>query len=95
VPKSRTANPANVRLPIGQVCRRYGITARTVSRWLDDEHLGFPRPFVIKRRRYWDEAMLATWDRQQVNRKSDRCDGAAAPVSSPPEPALRKALTEK
>jgi hypothetical protein len=85
---------SNVRLPIGQLCRRYGITARTVSRWLDNEQLSFPRPIVINRRRYWDEAMLAVWDRQQVNRKSDHCDGVAATVAIPPESAVLNAPPE-
>jgi hypothetical protein len=95
VPKSRTANPENVRLPIGRLCRRYGVTARTVSRWLDNEQLGFPRPIVINRRRYWDEAMLAIWDRQQVSRKSDRCDEGSAAGSNMPASPVRNALTGK
>jgi predicted DNA-binding transcriptional regulator AlpA len=41
---------------------RYSIGSRTLSRWLTDEHLQFPKPHFIRGRRYWDRAELREWD---------------------------------
>jgi hypothetical protein len=30
------------------------VTAMTLWRWLQDDALAFPKPTVIRRRRYWD-----------------------------------------
>jgi hypothetical protein len=31
-----------------------GVSTMTLWRWLQDEPLGFPRPTLIRNRRYWD-----------------------------------------
>lgn len=49
-----------------QVLSRYGITDMTLWRWLRNPDLGFPRPTVINRRRYFAEAELTAWERQRV-----------------------------
>lgn len=41
---------------------RYGVTDRTIHRWLKDTTLQFPKPLVINRRRYWNLAELADWE---------------------------------
>jgi hypothetical protein len=47
-----------------RVRARYSdITEMTLWRWLRDEKLGFPKPYVINRRRSWDEAELDAFDR--------------------------------
>ena len=56
-------------LPMGGVCKRYGKSARTIDRWLADERLGFPRPLVIRSRRYFDEQALIAWEREQLERQ--------------------------
>jgi predicted DNA-binding transcriptional regulator AlpA len=55
-------------LPAAQVWRRYGKTDRTLDRWLKDENLGFPRPLIIRSRRYFKEAELLEWERLQASK---------------------------
>jgi predicted DNA-binding transcriptional regulator AlpA len=55
-------------LPAAQVWKRYGKTDRTLDRWLKDEALGFPRPVVIRNRRYFKEAELQEWERAQASK---------------------------
>jgi predicted DNA-binding transcriptional regulator AlpA len=55
-------------LPAPAVWRRYGKTDRTLDRWLQDETLGFPRPTVIRSRRYFKEAELIEWERIQASK---------------------------
>ena len=66
-------------LPTPSVCERYQVVSRTIERWLDDEALGFPRPLIINRRRYFRVAELEQWERAQ----------AAHPHSKPPAPRHR------
>ena len=46
-----------------QVCDHFfaGISDMTLWRWLRDPELGFPRPLVINRRRYWREDEIKVW----------------------------------
>ena len=53
-------------LPAKQVTARYGIVGRTLDRWLDDAELGFPKPTVINKRRYFSETELETWERSRI-----------------------------
>jgi predicted DNA-binding transcriptional regulator AlpA len=50
------------RLPASQVWNRYGVTDRTLDRWLKDEKLKFPRPIIIRNRRYWTKSGLVAWE---------------------------------
>lgn len=50
-------------LPGRQVWSRYGITDRTLARWLENEELQFPRPLVVNGRRYWRLGDLECWER--------------------------------
>lgn len=38
-----------------------GISDMSLWRWLNDPDLGFPKPIVIQRRRYWREADVVSW----------------------------------
>jgi predicted DNA-binding transcriptional regulator AlpA len=38
-----------------------GRSDMSLWRWLNDPAMGFPRPLVISRRRYWREADIARW----------------------------------
>jgi hypothetical protein len=49
--------------PTRRVTDRYGICSRTIDRWLLKEELGFPKPILINRRRYWYEQDLIEWER--------------------------------
>jgi predicted DNA-binding transcriptional regulator AlpA len=53
-------------LPAPAVWRRYGKTDRTLDRWLQDGALKFPRPTVIRGRRYFRESELIEWERAQA-----------------------------
>jgi hypothetical protein len=54
--------------PARFVCGRYNIVGRTLSRWEGDEKLGFPKPTVIRNRRYWREAELVAWERSPASK---------------------------
>lgn len=42
-------------LPAKTVCERLGgISAMTLWRYLQDETINFPKPTIIRKRRYWD-----------------------------------------
>lgn len=56
-------------LPARAVWTRYGVTDRTLARWLEDAKLDFPRPVLINARRYWREADLVEWERSRVSAK--------------------------
>ena len=38
-----------------------GISDMCLWRWINHPDLGFPKPVVINRRRYWREADIAAW----------------------------------
>jgi hypothetical protein len=45
---------------------RFGITDRTLDRWLAKAELKFPRPLVINRRRYFFLNEIEEWERAQA-----------------------------
>jgi predicted DNA-binding transcriptional regulator AlpA len=52
-----------VYLKATQVRERYGgISDMTLWRWLRDKELGFPKPRVINRMRYWNDSELTEWE---------------------------------
>jgi hypothetical protein len=59
-----------VLLPTSDVCRRYNVCQRTISRWEEDDELNFPIPAVIRKRRYWRQSELDAFDRAQVTRRA-------------------------
>jgi hypothetical protein len=63
------------RLPTRMVALRYGVTRRSIERWTADPRLGFPRPIVINRLKYWAEGDLVDWER---NRAAASAKSAAA-----------------
>jgi predicted DNA-binding transcriptional regulator AlpA len=54
-----------------QVAERYQISSMTLFRWLRDDRLGFPKPMVVNRRKFFKENELFAWER-------DRAKGGAA-----------------
>ena len=72
---SPTAKDASVRmLPMGQVCRRYGVTDRTIDRWLERGIL--PQPLRINRYRYWRESDLQRFERERFSAASNHATAA-------------------
>jgi hypothetical protein len=61
-----TNQPDDSLYPARFVCKRYKIVGRTLSRWEDDEKLGFPKATVIRNRRYWREGELIAWERSKT-----------------------------
>ena len=50
---------------MGQMCKRYAVTDRTIDRWLK---LGIlPEPLRINRYRYWRVADLERFERERVS----------------------------
>ena len=53
------------RMQIGAVAKKFGISTRTVDRWLKNDDLKFPRPIRINDRRYWASGDLDRWAAQR------------------------------
>lgn len=51
-----------------QVQARYQITKMTLWRWLQDERLAFPQPTIIKRRQYFKQSEIESWERSRAGR---------------------------
>jgi predicted DNA-binding transcriptional regulator AlpA len=57
------------KIGIRELTKRYGVSARTIDRWLADPDLGFPKPcIVINGRRYWDLGEIEQWERAHAVR---------------------------
>lgn len=52
-------------LPSRTVRERYGVTGRTLDRWMARDNLGFPQPLRINQRRYWYLSDLEDWERKR------------------------------
>ena len=61
-------NVTGRKLPTRQVCERYGVTDRTISRWERDPDLNFPQAAIINNRKYYNEDQLTDWDRANATR---------------------------
>jgi predicted DNA-binding transcriptional regulator AlpA len=63
--KSSVARVEAVLLPAPQVAEEFGVTKRTITRWLTSDEMGFPRPLKINHRMYFISGEIAAWrDRQ-------------------------------
>ena len=62
-------------LPMGQVCRRYSITDRTVDNWLG-KGLS-PEPVRINRLRYWRLSDLERFERESMTAPKRQPETAA------------------
>jgi predicted DNA-binding transcriptional regulator AlpA len=59
-------------LPARKTWERYGVTAMTIHRWLEDERLNFPPPLYFGRFRYWRLTELEAWERAAPRRTERR-----------------------
>ena len=64
VPTGRLIPAATVREIFG------GISDMTLWRWMKDESLGFPKPIVLARNRYWREAEVQAWIDQRAAKQA-------------------------
>jgi predicted DNA-binding transcriptional regulator AlpA len=53
---------ANKLLPAKAVSAKYGVTVRTVDRWVRDPNLNFPKPISINGRNYFEDDKLEAFD---------------------------------
>ena len=53
-------------LPEAAVCRRYGVSDMTLTRWDRDARLGFPKPILIRGRKYRRLAELIAFEERQA-----------------------------
>lgn len=61
-PRTPSGRPTNIRLPSKAVTARFGISRRTLDRWLRDSVLNFPRPLVINHRLYFALGEIEAWE---------------------------------
>ncbi len=47
--------------PKPNLARELGVSSRTLSRWLADSGVDFPRPITIRGRLYFDRASVEVW----------------------------------
>ena len=51
-----------------KLVERYGVSDRTIDRWLASEALEFPQPILINKRRYWRLSDIEAWEQAQARR---------------------------
>ncbi len=63
---SEHAKITGKKLPAAAVCDRYGITRRTLGRWMVDPEMGFPASLTLNNRHYFDGDELLEYERRAV-----------------------------
>ncbi|MGO9392573.1 helix-turn-helix transcriptional regulator [Rhodoblastus sp.] len=48
-------------IPKPAIARELGVSSRTVSRWMEDQDLGFPTPIRLRGRLYFLRTALEEW----------------------------------
>lgn len=48
-------------IPKPAIARELGVSSRTVSRWMEDQNLGFPTPIRLRGRLYFPRTALEEW----------------------------------
>jgi hypothetical protein len=68
----------DTRLKAGAVARRYGVTVRTIDRWIGKPNLDFPSPSLVLCDvagrpcvRLWRLGDLMDWEKTQAMRRAD------------------------
>ncbi|MDE3872983.1 DNA-binding protein [Sinorhizobium meliloti] len=61
-----TQNTSGAYLTSNQVLARYSIAPITFYRWQKNPALGFPKPLVINRRKFFKVDDLAEWERERA-----------------------------
>jgi DNA-binding transcriptional MerR regulator len=56
------SNPQGQKLPTRALCERYGVSSKTIDRWLETGVI--PQPLRINRYRYWDLDELEASERK-------------------------------
>jgi predicted DNA-binding transcriptional regulator AlpA len=53
-------------VPKPNLARELGVSSRTLSRWLADKAVDFPKPVVIRGRNYFDRGSIEVWKSAQL-----------------------------
>lgn len=77
--------PAEVLISLEHVAARFGRSVATIENWLNCEELEFPRPKILKRRRYFSSRELEAWEQRFSDGFAPRV--RAASVSRLPDEA--------
>ena len=64
-------SPAQI-TPAPKVADQFGITRRTLSRWIIDPELDFPQAVEINKRLYFKQAEIDAWKLQRARRAPAR-----------------------
>ena len=68
-PKAQDRTDHEAHLTKRAVAEHYGKVSRTISRWVDDPTLGFPRPIMSRGRHYFSAAAIRAFDRRLVEKQ--------------------------
>ena len=60
-----TQSTNSVYAQASHVWRRYGVTAMTLHRWINDPGMKFPRPIYFGKNRFWLISELEAWEEDQ------------------------------
>jgi hypothetical protein len=55
------ADPRTQWIPAPHLAAEFGITRRTLARWLCNEALGLPRPRCVNHRLYFERSAVEAW----------------------------------
>ena len=53
-------------IPKPNLAREIGVSSRTLTRWLADKAIEFPRPVTIRARLYFDRAEIEAWKSRRL-----------------------------
>jgi len=72
-PESQSSIDLDTRLKAGRVAKRYGVTVRTIDRWIQKPNLDFPAPTLVLHDvagrpcvRLWRLGDLVDWERAKA-----------------------------
>lgn len=54
-------------LPAAEVREIFGVSDMSIWRWQADDHMQFPKPLMIRRRRYWRRGDIVAFQQRQAN----------------------------
>jgi predicted DNA-binding transcriptional regulator AlpA len=57
---------ASALIPKSHLAREIGVHTRTISRWIADESMNFPRPRLLRNRLYFSRAEIEAWKDAQI-----------------------------
>jgi predicted DNA-binding transcriptional regulator AlpA len=64
--KNSSENEPSKLIPKPALARELGVSSRTISRWMSDSALAFPRPIRLRNRLYFARLALDEWKTARV-----------------------------